>query len=98
MRPDPPGGSRGQCQLICSHRLGVDWKYDKCYTYYLAMPASKRSSAPKQVMISVRLDQGDNALLQRLWERDGVAVSEQIRRGLRLWFKQKGLLRPKQKK
>ena len=48
-------------------------------------------------MISVRLDQGDNALLQRLWERDGVAVSEQIRRGLRLWFKQKGVLKPKQK-
>ena len=59
------------------------------------MPASKKSSAPKEVMISVRLDQGDNALLQRLWERDGVAVSEQIRRGLRLWFKQKGVLKPK---
>ena len=98
MRSDPPGGSRGQCQPICSPRLGVAKWYDTCYKFYLAMPASKRSSAPKQVMISVRLDQGDNALLQRLWERDGVAVSEQIRRGLRLWFKQKGVLKPTQRK
>jgi hypothetical protein len=46
-------------------------------------------------MISVRLDDAENALLQQILERDGVPVSEQLRRGLRLWFEQKGVLKRK---
>jgi hypothetical protein len=59
------------------------------------MATPKRVKSPKAVMISVRLDDAENALLQQILERDGVPVSEQLRRGLRLWFEQKGVLKRK---
>lgn len=33
--------------------------------------------------------------LQRVWERDGVAVSEQIRRAIRQWLEERGELSAK---
>ncbi|MCH7750416.1 MAG: ribbon-helix-helix protein, CopG family [Acidobacteria bacterium] len=49
-------------------------------------------------MYSLRLDPADAELLEQIRERDGVPASEQIRRGLRMWFEQKGVLKPKRKK
>ena len=46
-------------------------------------------------MYSLRLDPELAALLKLVKERDGIPESEQIRRGLMLWFQQKGVLKPK---
>lgn len=59
------------------------------------MPVSKK---PNKVVYSLRLDPADAALLEQIRERDGVPASEQIRRGLRMWFEQKGVLKPKRKR
>jgi hypothetical protein len=48
-------------------------------------------------MYSLRLDRQFVVLLKALKERDGIPESEQIRRALRLWFEQKGMLNQKPK-
>lgn len=48
-------------------------------------------------MYALRLDTDLRELLRRVKARDGISESEQIRRALKLWFKQKGVLKPKQK-
>ena len=48
-------------------------------------------------MISLRLDPPQARLLKVVKARDGIPESEQIRRALRLWFEQKGMLKPKAK-
>jgi predicted DNA-binding protein len=50
------------------------------------------SVSPNKVMYSVRLDPELRNLLKMLRERDGIPESEQIRRALKAWFEQKGLL------
>jgi len=42
-------------------------------------------------MYSLRLDPADARLLKQTKARDGIPESEQIRRGLKLWFAQKGV-------
>ena len=42
-------------------------------------------------MTTVRLDPEHGRLLKQIKARDGITESEQIRRGLLLWFKQKGV-------
>ena len=51
---------------------------------------------PKQ-QISLRLDPEQSRLLKAIKARDGIPESEQIRRGLMLWFEQKGVLKGKRK-
>jgi hypothetical protein len=58
---------------------------------------SKRLKAAKDVTISLRIDQEEEALLRKIQEQDGVPVSEQVRRGLQLWFRKKGVAKPKRK-
>jgi hypothetical protein len=48
-------------------------------------------------MYSLRLDPDHGRLLKAIKARDGIPESEQIRRGLLLWFAQKGV-KPKGKK
>ena len=48
-------------------------------------------------MISLRLDPEQARLLKAIKARDGVPEAEQIRRGLMLWFEQKGVMKPKRK-
>ena len=36
--------------------------------------------------------------LQEVWERDGVAVSEQVRRAIRAWLEQKGVVKAQRKR
>ena len=48
-------------------------------------------------MISLRLDPEQARLLKLVKARDGVPEAEQIRRGLNLWFEQKGVLKEKRK-
>jgi metal-responsive CopG/Arc/MetJ family transcriptional regulator len=36
--------------------------------------------------------------LQEVWERDGVAVSEQVRRAIRMWLEQKGVMKAERKR
>jgi Arc/MetJ-type ribon-helix-helix transcriptional regulator len=47
---------------------------------------------PKKKRYSLRLDPESARLLKELKFRDGISESEQIRRALRLWFEQKGVL------
>ena len=49
-------------------------------------------------MHSLRLDPEHSKLLKAIQERDGIPASEQMRRGLLLWFAQKGVLKTKGKK
>jgi hypothetical protein len=55
------------------------------------------SKKATKIVYSLRLDPADAALLAEIKERDGVPTSEQIRRALRMWFEQKGVLKPKRK-
>jgi hypothetical protein len=48
-------------------------------------------------MISLKLDPEEARLLKVIKARDGVPVSEQIRRALAIWFEQKGVLKQKRK-
>ena len=48
---------------------------------------------PNKIMISLRLDPDQARLLKVIKARDGVPEAEQIRRGLNLWFAQKGALK-----
>ena len=52
---------------------------------------------PNKIMYSVRLDELHTRLLKRVKARDGVSESEQIRRALMIWFKQKGVLTSRRK-
>lgn len=44
---------------------------------------------------SFRIEEDLIAAMQRLFARDGIAPSEQIRRALRPWLEKKGVLRKK---
>ena len=48
-----------------------------------------------KVMISLRLEPDQARLLKVIKARDGIPEAEQIRRGLMLWFEQKGVVKPK---
>jgi hypothetical protein len=61
------------------------------------MATPTKSKAPKEKALSLRLDRADADLIDQIRERDGVPASEQIRRGLQLWFEQKGVLKQKRK-
>jgi hypothetical protein len=47
---------------------------------------------PKRVT-TIRIDESILAGLQTVKERDGVPVSEQVRRALSLWLEQKGIVK-----
>ena len=49
-------------------------------------------------MYSLRLDPEHSRLLKQIKAREGIPESEQIRRGLLLWFAQKGVLKPTRKR
>jgi hypothetical protein len=55
------------------------------------------SDVPKKIMISLRLDPQHSRWLKAIKARDGIPESEQIRRGLLLWFAQKGVVTPRKK-
>jgi len=52
---------------------------------------------PIKIMYSLRLEPEQARLLKVIKARDGIPESEQIRRGLMLWFERKGVLKPKRK-
>ena len=49
-------------------------------------------------MYSMRLEPVHARLLKEVKARDGIPESEQIRRALMIWFEQKGVMKPKQKR
>ena len=53
---------------------------------------------PDKVMYSIRMDPAHKRLLEQVKARDGIPESEQIRRALGLWFAEKGVIKPKQKR
>jgi hypothetical protein len=53
---------------------------------------------PAKIMYSLRLDPEDSKRLKEIKARDGIPESEQIRRGLRLWFAEKGVLKTQRRK
>lgn len=61
--------------------------------YLLVLPT--KTPTPAKKMYALRLDPELAGLLKALKERDGIPESEQIRRALRLWFEQHGMLKRK---
>jgi hypothetical protein len=57
-----------------------------CYTMFHMTPQRPL----KAFRIDDELEQG----LQEVWERDGITVSEQIRRAVRTWLETKGVIKP----
>ena len=53
---------------------------------------------PRRPLKTFRIDDDLEQGLQAVWERDGIAVSEQIRRAIRRWLESKGVLRAERKR
>jgi hypothetical protein len=51
---------------------------------------TKHAESPRRVT-TFRIDQELLDGLHLVWERDGVAVSEQVRRAIRAWLESKGV-------
>ena len=50
------------------------------------------SMTPVRKVTTFRLDDDLREGLQRVWERDGIQPSEQVRRAVRFWLQSKGVL------
>ena len=50
--------------------------------------------SPRNRVVTFRPDEDIVAGMNALWERDGIALSEQIRRALRGWLQERGVLAP----
>jgi len=55
----------------------------------------KKSKTPPRLGSTFRLDEDLVEAMRLLQERDGILPSEQVRRALRPWLEEKGVLRPK---
>jgi hypothetical protein len=53
---------------------------------------------PKRPLKAFRIDEDLEQGLQQVWDQDGIAVSEQIRRAIRQWLEQKGVMRKSERK
>jgi metal-responsive CopG/Arc/MetJ family transcriptional regulator len=53
---------------------------------------------PVRPTFTFRIDDELLKGLERVWERDGIATSEQIRRAIRTWLEQKGVLKTERKR
>ncbi len=49
---------------------------------------------PRDRIVAFRPDEDIEAAMTALFERDGIALSEQIRRALRPWLEARGVLAP----
>jgi metal-responsive CopG/Arc/MetJ family transcriptional regulator len=58
---------------------------------------TKHADTPRKVT-TFRIDQDLLDGLQAVWERDGVAVSEQVRRAIRAWLESKGIVEKSERK
>jgi hypothetical protein len=58
---------------------------------------TKHADTPRKVT-TFRIDEDLIDGLQEVWERDGVAVSEQVRRAIRMWLEQKGVVKAVRKR
>jgi hypothetical protein len=68
---------------------------------YAVVTMTKHADTPRKVT-TFRIDPELLDGLQEVWERDGVAVSEQVRRAIRMWLDTKGVKlgtkRPRQRR
>jgi len=64
---------------------------------YNIVLVTKHAASPRRVT-TFRIDADLLDGLQEVWERDGVAVSEQVRRAIRMWLEQKGVLKVERKR
>jgi hypothetical protein len=53
---------------------------------------------PKSAIITLRVSDEMFAHLRGVQDRDGVPISEQVRRGIRLWLKSMGVLQTERKR
>ena len=58
---------------------------------------TKHADTPRRVT-TFRIDADLLDGLQEVWVRDGVAVSEQVRRAIRAWLEQKGVVKAQRKR
>jgi hypothetical protein len=57
------------------------------------MTPRPKAAYPKDTVLTLRVSEGMYRDLQDVFERDGVAISEQVRRGIRLWLESKGVVK-----
>ena len=53
-----------------------------------------RTMTPRDRIVAFRPDEDIEEAMTALWERDGISYSEQIRRALREWLQDRGVLEP----
>jgi hypothetical protein len=57
-----------------------------------------KSARTEKKMMSIRLDVELQEGLRKVCERDGIPVTEQLRRAVRAWLKEKRVMSPKGEK
>jgi antitoxin component of RelBE/YafQ-DinJ toxin-antitoxin module len=57
---------------------------------------TKHAETPRQ-FIGFRIDEELIAGMKAVAKRDGVAVSEQVRRAIRMWLEQKGVMKERKR-
>jgi hypothetical protein len=62
------------------------------------MTPRPRSKYPKTIVVTLRISETMDAQLRTVQERDGIPVSEQIRRGIQGWLKKKGVMKADRKR
>jgi len=62
------------------------------------MTPRPKAKYPKSELIAVRVSVEMSAALREVQARDGVPISEQVRRGLRLWLDSRGVMKTDQKR
>jgi hypothetical protein len=63
------------------------------------MTPRPKAKYPKNTVITLRISEAMAAELRAIQERDGVPVSEQVRRGIRLWVEDhKGVVKADRKR
>lgn len=53
---------------------------------------------PTRKTFTFRVDDDVLEGLQAVWQRDGISVSEQIRRALKVWLESKGVVKAERKR
>jgi hypothetical protein len=62
------------------------------------MTPRPKAKYPKATVLTVRISDEMLRDLKDVFEHDGVAISEQVRRGIRLWLEARGVMKTERKR
>ena len=92
-RDEPTNDHRGDEQRadrlvagrLKGHQAANPCNLSSLLLYINTMTPRPKAKYPKATIVAVRLSDEMNGQLREIQDRDGVPISEQIRRGIRLW-------------